>query len=89
VARADQTEPGLGRLLAAPAPRAVLIIKRPCNPKSVVCCIAIAIQQQEGLKKRNAYARHMPGICLVKELKTRKGYSRHMPNYVEKNMTGI
>ncbi len=88
VVRADQAEPGLTgalccRSLSAAAPRAVLmlIIKHLCNPKSVFCCISIAIQLQAGWGTQN----RMQGICLTYAWfrnqtfsKTQKGYAMHI-----------
>jgi hypothetical protein len=61
-----QGRPGRTRTDGCPegAPRAasaVPIIKHPCNPKFVLCCIPIAIQLQAGFET----VRHMPGICLA------------------------
>jgi hypothetical protein len=67
--------PGLGRPGRArtdgcpvgvpPLPRAALIIKHLCDPKSVRRCSPIAVQLQGEAGRNsncNAYARHMPGL---------------------------
>ncbi len=75
-----------------PRASAVPISKHPYNPKSVFCCMPIAIQLQAGLEQKGicqAYARHMPGLGIKDSERICQAYARHKPDFVGKHMSGI